>query len=120
MPVHSELGNGFLEAVCHDALEREFREVGIPHSRESKISTFSKGHRPDEEYFADFICFEKIIAESKCAARLVTAHKAQVMNHLHATGRQVGLPVNFGEASLKWERLAWLKGRGHDLPLGGG
>ena len=119
MTVHNELGNGFLEAVYQDALEIEFREVGIPYSRESKITIFYKGHRLDKEYFADFICFDKIIVELKCVTRLVNAHKAQVINYLHGTGLQIGLLVNFGEASLKWERLTWLKGHGNDLPLVG-
>ena len=120
MTVHNELGNGFLESVYQDALELEFGEVGIPYSRESKISIFYKGHRLGKEFFADFICFEKIIVELKCVSRLVNAHKAQVINYLHGTGLQVGLLVNFGEASLKWERLTWLKSQRDDSPLGCG
>lgn len=105
MNVFNELGNGFLEAVYQEALEIEFRQMGIPYQREAKISVFYKGKKLDKEYYADFICFNKIIVELKCVSRIVNANKAQVINYLHGTKMHVGLLVNFGEASLKWERL---------------
>ena len=105
MAVHRELGNGFLEAVYQDALDIEFTERGIPHAREAQIPIFYKGHKLDKEYFADFVCYGKIIVELKCVSRLVNANKAQVINYLHGTKLNVGLLVNFAEASLKWERL---------------
>lgn len=105
MNVFNELGNGFLEAVYQEALEIEFRQMGIPYQREAKVSVFYKGKKLDKEYYADFICFNKIIVELKCVSRIVNANKAQVINYLHGTKMQVGLLVNFGEASLKWERL---------------
>ncbi len=108
MTVHKELGNGFLEAVYQEALELELKERGIPYVREAKITIFYKGQELQKEYYADFICYGKIIVELKCLARLVNANKAQVINYLHGTGLQVGLLFNFGEASLKWERLTWL------------
>lgn len=40
MEVHSQLGNGFLEHVYQEALEFEFREKGIPYSREDKIEIY--------------------------------------------------------------------------------
>ena len=105
MAVHRELGNGFLEAVYQDALEIEFKERGIPYAREAQIPIFYKGQRLDKEYYADFICYGKIIVELKCVSHLVNANKAQVINYLHGTKLNVGLLVNFAEASLKWERL---------------
>ena len=109
MAVHGELGNGFLEAVYQDALFLEFQDRGIPFVREAKIPVYYKGRRLDREYFADFICYDKIIVELKCVSRLVNANKAQVINYLHGTGMKVGLLVNFAEASLKWERLTNLR-----------
>jgi len=109
LAVHNELGNGFLEGVYQDALEIEFQARGIPFKREAPIRIFYKGHVLDKEYFADFICFDRIIVELKCVSRLVNANKAQVINYLRGTGLKVGLLVNFGEASLKWERLTNLK-----------
>lgn len=108
MNVFNELGNGFLEAVYQDALEIEFIEQGIPYKRESKINIYYKKHKLDKEYFADFICYNKIILELKCVAHLVKANKAQVINYLHGTKMKVGLLINFAESSLKWERLTYL------------
>ena len=107
--VHNELGNGFLEAVYQDALEIDFLDRGIPYVREAKIPIFYKGRKLDKEYYADFICYDKIIVELKCLPRLVKANKAQVINYLHGTGFKVGLLVNFAEASLKWERITNLR-----------
>ena len=117
MAVHGELGNGFLEAVYQDALEIEFRERGIPYRREAQIQIFYKGHKLGKDYYADFICFDRIIVELKCVARLVNANKAQVINYLHGTRLKMGLLVNFGETSLKWERLTNLA---DDVNSGGG
>ena len=114
MTVHRELGNGFLEAVYQEALGIEFDERGLPYEREVKIPIFYKGHRLDKEYFADFICYGKIIVELKCLSRLVSANKAQLINYLHGTNLEVGLLVNFGESSLKWERVSHFQRR----PLG--
>ena len=109
--VHKELGNGFLEAVYQDALEIEFMGRGIPYVREAQIPIFYKGHKLNKEYYADFICYDKIIVELKCVSRLVNANKAQVINYLHGTRLDIGLLVNFAEASLKWERISGFRGR---------
>ena len=109
MNVFNELGNGFLEAVYQEALAIEFEEMHIPFEREAKIDIFYKGKKLDKEYYADFICYDKIIVELKAISKLVNANKAQVINYLHGTKLPVGLLVNFGESSLKWERLTLLK-----------
>jgi len=50
-----------------------------------------------EQYFKpDFICYGKIIIELKSVQDIVSAHKAQVVNYLKATGLKLGLLVNFG------------------------
>lgn len=109
MNVFNELGNGFLEAVYQEALAIEFGIMNIPFKKEAKIEVYYKGKKLNKEYYADFICYEKIIVELKCVSRLVNANKAQVLNYLHGTKLAVGLLVNFGESSLKWERLTLLK-----------
>ncbi len=107
--VHNELGNGFLEPVYQEALAIEFGLQNIPFEREKKLEIVYKGHKLNKEYYADFLCFDKIIVELKSVSNLVNAHKAQVINYLCATGKEVGLLINFAGASLKWERLVRLK-----------
>mgnify|MGYP005610979127 FL=1 len=109
MNVFNELGNGFLEAVYQEALAIEFGLMNIPFRREAKIDIFYKGNKLDKEYYADFICYDSIIVELKAVSKLVNANKAQVLNYLHGTKMPVGILVNFGESSLKWERLTLLK-----------
>ena len=109
MNVFNELGNGFLEAVYQEALSIEFGLMNIPFRREEKIDIFYKDNKLDKEYYADFICYDSIIVELKAVSKLVNANKAQVLNYLHGTKLPVGILVNFGESSLKWERLTLLK-----------
>ncbi|MEW6077646.1 MAG: GxxExxY protein [Thermodesulfobacteriota bacterium] len=42
MAVHRELGSGFLEAVYQAALEKEFRNQGVPYQRERSLPVYYK------------------------------------------------------------------------------
>jgi len=105
MEVHNELGNGFLEPVYQEALEKEFKIQNIKYEREKLLPIIYKGERLSKEYYADFFCFDEIIVELKAVSKLVKAHKAQVLNYLKAANKEIGLLINFGENSLKWERI---------------
>ncbi len=103
--VHATLGNGYLEAVYQDALSVELSLRNIPHQREKQIIIYYKGHRLAKDYFADFICYDDIIIETKATAKLIPEHKAQLINYLHATGIDTGILVNFGEKELAWRKV---------------
>ena len=104
--VHNELGNGFLEAVYQEALEKEFIIQKIPYEREKLLPIIYKGELLSKEYYADFVCYDKVIVELKAVTSLVKAHKAQVINYLKGADKEIGLLVNFGCNSLKWERIS--------------
>lgn len=108
MEVFNELGNGFLEAVYQEALEKEFKIQNIPYEREKLLPIIYKGKKLNKEYYADFVCYGKIVVELKAVSNLVKAHKAQVLNYLKAANIEIGLLVNFGTNSLKWERISML------------
>ena len=112
MNVFNELGNGFLESVYQEALAIEFELQGIPFKKEVKLEIIYKDRKLNKEYFADFVCYDKIILELKAVSSLVKAHQAQVINYLKAAKMEVGLLVNFGSASLKWERISNLSSEG--------
>ena len=108
LEVHNELKSGFLEPVYQEALEYEFNLQGIPYEREKKLNIVYKGQKLKKEYFADFYCFNNVIVELKAVSRLENEHKAQVINYLKAINKEIGLLVNFGKASLQWERISIL------------
>lgn len=112
MNVFNELGCGFLEPVYQEALAIEFDYLGIPYKREEKLEIVYRGRKLCKEYYADFICYDSVIVELKAVSTLVKAHKAQVINYLKATKREIGLLVNFGAASLKWERISCITSEG--------
>jgi GxxExxY protein len=105
MEVHSILGSGFLEAVYQEALAIEFEKRKIPFTRESKLEINYKGQMLSKYYVADFVCFNKVIVETKATKELEGIDEAQVINYLKSTGLKVGLLINFGAESLEHRRL---------------
>ena len=105
MEVHNQLGNGFLEAVYQEALEKEFKLQNIPYSKEQRISLEYKGEKLDKYYIADFVCYDNIIVELKALGSIDSNHEAQVLNYLKATNYKLGLLINFGTRSLQSKRL---------------
>ena len=107
MGVHKNLGNGFLESVYQEALEKEMNKAEIPFERQKKIQVKYDDQYLDKYFMADFVCYDKIILELKAVSLLNNDHMAQVLNYLKATGYQLGLLINFGQTSLTWKRLIY-------------
>jgi len=105
MEVHSELGNGFLEAVYQEALAIVFEEKGIPFEKEKAIDILFRGKILNKKYNADFLCFDEIIVELKACESLSPDHISQVLNYLKATRKKIGLLVNFGTPKLQYKRI---------------
>jgi GxxExxY protein len=103
--VHQELGNGFLEAVYQEALEKEFIIRNIPYKREAQLTIYYKNEPLKKFYTADFICYDKIIVELKTLTAITTEHQAQVLNYLKASRLHPGLILNFGKQSLENKRI---------------
>ncbi len=103
--VHKQLGNGFLEAVYHEALAIELSRRNILFKHEVTLHVKYKGQQLNAKYRADFICFETIIVEIKALNRLSGVEESQIINYLKATGLQTGLLLNFGAPSLTYKRF---------------
>ncbi|HWR32488.1 MAG TPA: GxxExxY protein [Chitinophagaceae bacterium] len=108
MEVQKTLGFGFSEAVYKDAMEIEFLSVEMPHMREKELEVEYKGKRLKHKFFADFVCYDKIIVEVKSSDKGITDdHIAQTLNYLRVSGNTVGLIINFGKSRLEYKRLVY-------------
>jgi len=105
MEVHNQLGAGFLEIVYKDALEYEFLNAGIPFEREKEYIVNYKGITLPHKFYADFVVFDKIILEIKCASAISDEFVAQCINYLKVSQNKLALLVNFGELRLNYKRI---------------
>jgi len=105
MEVHAQLGRGFLEAAYCEAVAIEFAERAIPFLPQVPLEIRYKGKPLKCTYRADFICFENVVVEIKALGQITGIERAQAINYLKATGYKVALILNFGAASLQFERV---------------
>lgn len=104
--VYNEMGCGFLEAVYQECLEQEFHLRHIGFQPQVELELRYKGHLLRQKYVPDFVCFGKIVLEIKAVQKLAAEHQAQVHNYLKATGKKLGLLVNFGcYPKLQYQRI---------------
>ena len=107
MEVHRELGHGFLEAVYQEAFLVEMTSRGIPVLPQASLRIRYKGRLLKKHYVADYLCYEKIVVEIKALSSLNSEQEGQLMNCLKASGKKLGILINFGGASLQHKRLVW-------------
>ena len=101
--VHKELGYGFLESVYEKALLKELRDLKIAAVRQASIEVNYKGEVVGE-FIADLVVDGFILVELKTSKAINAAHEKQVVNYLVATGKPVGLILNFGEKRVEVKR----------------
>jgi GxxExxY protein len=104
LEVMRELGSGFLESVYEKSVLITLSQKGIPARSQVPLKVMFRGEVVGE-YFADILVDDRIIVELKTAKSLLPEHQAQVINYLRATGKDVGLLINFGTPRLEVKRL---------------
>jgi GxxExxY protein len=104
--VYNQTGFGFTEPIYQECLAHELSIQKIPYVAQAVIPMSYKGLPLTKHFVADFICFDRIIVEIKSASSITDAHRAQLLNYMHATNYELGLLVNFGQyPKLQYERL---------------
>ena len=103
--VQKVLGTGFQEPIYQEALALEFNARNIPFEREKELTINYKGIEINKKYYADFVCFGKIILELKTVDHIIDEHYSQVLNYLNITKYRLGLIINFGEIPLTTKRV---------------
>jgi len=102
--VNRVLGPGFLEKVYENALLVELRDRGLKAKNQVPIGVTYKGSSVGE-YIADLLVEENVIIELKTVENLDKIHEAQLLNYLKATGKSVGLLVNFKNPKAEMKRM---------------
>jgi GxxExxY protein len=104
LEVMTELGSGFLESVYEKSLLIALSQKGIAARSQVPLKVIFRGEVVGE-YFADVLIEDTIIIELKTVKALLPEHQAQVINYLKATGKDLGLLINFGTPRLEVKRL---------------
>lgn len=101
--VHAELGPGLAEVAYQRALALELTARGIGHQREVPVPIWYRGASIGT-FRADFACGD-LLLELKAVPFASEAAVAQLAHYLTATGKPVGLLLNFGMSSLQVKRV---------------
>jgi GxxExxY protein len=101
--VYNKMGFGFLESVYEKFMLIELHKVNV-HAESQKPITVYYDDQIVGEFVADIIVNDTVILELKSVRRIIEAHEVQLVNYLVATGKPVGLLINFGETRVDVKR----------------
>jgi len=101
--VYNRMGFGFLESVYEKCLMIELRKQGLK-AEEQKSVTVRYDDEIVGEFKADILVEDEIIVELKSVRNLSVIHEAQLVNYLVATGKSLGLLINFSEKKVDVRR----------------
>ena len=103
MKVHRTLGPGFLESVYQKALLYELVKAGFKVESDKPILVRYEGVVVGD-FKADLIVNEELIIGLKAVSGIIVEHEVQLVNYLTATGKDIGLLLNFGGRSLEFKK----------------
>jgi GxxExxY protein len=92
--VYRHLGAGFLESVYQKALIQELQLAGLAVQCEVPVAIHCKGE-PTAEQRVDLLVENAVIIEVKAQKQMPISAEPQLINYLKATGKELGLLVNF-------------------------
>ena len=101
--VYNKMGFGFLESVYEKCLLIELHKAGMDAEAQKPITVYYDGEIVGE-FVADIIVNDTVILELKSVRRVIKAHEVQLVNYLVATGKPIGLILNFGESKVEVKR----------------
>ena len=101
--VYNRMGFGFLESVYENCMLIELCKANMNAESQKPITVYYENEVVGE-FVADIIVDDTIILELKSVRRIIKAHEVQLVNYLVATGKPVGLILNFGERKVEIKR----------------
>ena len=101
--VYNKMGFGFVESVYEKCLLIELHKSDLEAASQKPITVFYENEIVGE-FVADIIVNDTIMLELKSVRRIIKAHEVQLVNYLVATGKPIGLILNFGERKVEVKR----------------
>jgi GxxExxY protein len=98
--VHRHLGPGHLESVYEEAICVELTLRGISFARQFGYGIDYKGRTVGTGKL-DLLIGNDLVVELKACDGFAPIHTAQVLSYLKATGRHLGLIINFNVTRLQ-------------------
>ena len=92
-----------MESVYEKCLFIELKKAGLSVDSQEPITVFYDNEVVGE-FVADLIIEDTIILELKSVRQIIRAHEVQLVNYLAATGKPIGLVINFGERKVEIKR----------------
>lgn len=102
--VHRELGPGFLESVYEAALCIALTEAGLQFVRQVTIPLRFHGNDVGQHRL-DLLVEDAVVVELKAVVAFEDIHFVTVRSYLKATGKTVGLLLNFASTKLEVRRI---------------
>jgi len=102
--VHNTLGNGFQEITYHKALAIEMSKQALTFQKEIEIPIIHSEIKIGSKR-VDFFVESVIMVEIKTIGKMDGIPKNQAMNYCEAFNTVDSLLINFGAASLEFNRI---------------
>ncbi len=101
--VYNKMGFGFLESVYEKCMLRELRKAGLNAESQKPVTVYYEDEVAGE-FVTDILVNDTVIVELKSVRQIIKAHEVQLVNYLVATGKPIGLLINFGEKTVEVKR----------------
>lgn len=102
--VHRTIGPGFLEAIYENALAIELSRREIPFVRQVNVPIYYENVEVGR-HVIDLFIEDQLVVELKTVKRLEEIHFVVLKSYLKATRKEVGLLLNFAQATLEIKRV---------------
>ena len=102
--VHKNLGPGFLENIYENALILELKQQWLKVENQKLIPIVYKGIFVGE-HRVDLLIENEVLVENKTVKEFDDIHQAQLLSYLKATGKKVGLLLNFAKTKIDVKRI---------------
>jgi GxxExxY protein len=102
--VHKAIGPGFVEKIYEKALIYEFEKATIDFRNQLQLKIKYEDIEIGRQR-VDFIIEDTVLLELKSASRIIPVFEAQLLSYMKASGKRVGLLLNFGRKRIEIRRM---------------